>query len=266
LVLLAAPHLAFGYGAGITGYSGITPKMDCNVCHSGGPVPKVTVAGPTTLAAGTVGKYTATAVVSAAGRISFVGGIDVAADNANAVLGVETTTTEVRSGEVTHNQGLPYTKAAGGTYTLSIPFTMKAPASAGTVTIYLDMLAGAGQAAPTPDYGTLATVKVTITGTATGGVDGGVDGGSGGGSTGGGSVDGGAGGAGGNTGGAPPPASGGMDNGGTGGADTTGGAGDPNAMMTPPNQGCSFGNGALSWPAFLVFAALLVACLRRRAS
>jgi hypothetical protein len=265
LALLAAPHLAFGYGSGITGYSGKTPGMNCNNCHSLGNVPQVTITGPTTLAAGEVGKYSANAVVAAAGRVSYVGGVDVAVDNAGAVLAATTPTTEVRTGELTHNQGIPYTKV-GGNYTLSIPFTLQAPSTAGTVTIYLDMLAGAGQASPTPDYGTPATLKVTITGTAA--VDGGAaDAGHGnGGGGGGGSSDAGMAG----SGGGPAGGGGGSVDMATANNDTPAGGGgtaDPTAMPPSMGQGgCSFasGVGSASWLIVLSLAALIVLFVRRR--
>jgi hypothetical protein len=256
LTLLAAPQLAFGYGSGITGYSGLTAKTDCNTCHSGGPAPTVTISGPTTLAPGQVGKYTATAVVNAPGHTPFVGGIDIAVDDDQALLGADSPTTALRSGEVTHTQGLPYAKVTGQTQSLSIPFTLKAPDASGKVTIYLDMLAGAGQAAPTPDYGTLATLAVTVSKAGTTDTDGGT-------ASSGGGADAGAGdGAGASAdpaGGDPAASNGGMDNGGSN-------PGDPIGMsMRSSGHGCSVGagSGAPAWPVVLLLAAWVLVGLRR---
>jgi uncharacterized protein (TIGR03382 family) len=266
LAIVAVPQLAFGYGSGITGYSGKTAGMVCNNCHSGGPPPTVTLTGPTTLKAGEVGQYTANAVVAAGGRVSFVGGIDVATDNANAVLAATTPTTEVRSGELTHNQGIPYAKSGGGggegngptAFSLSIPFTMQAPSTGGTVTMYIEMMAGAGQAAPTPDYGTPITFKVTVDGPDGGAPAAGTTGGTtAGGTTGGGTTGGGT--------------TGGVGGGGTptddGGVPANGDNGGMMPMdMGQGGHGCSFASGTADAMGFagLAVAALLLGLFRRR--
>lgn len=121
---------AWGFGAGISGYSGLTMGMNCNNCHSGGPAPtSVSISGPSTLEVGTQATYTLDVVTGASTACV---GFDIGASGGR--LGVITTQANQSylidpPGEITHTKNWP----AGGT--VQLQFTFTAPAAASMVTL-----------------------------------------------------------------------------------------------------------------------------------
>jgi MYXO-CTERM domain-containing protein len=77
--LLSTPALATS--TGVTGQSGKSGTT-CSLCHKGGPLPTVELAGPTKLAPGETGQYTFIIRGGAAKK----GGVGIAVDNAAAIL------------------------------------------------------------------------------------------------------------------------------------------------------------------------------------
>jgi PKD repeat protein len=113
-------------GSGITGYSG--QSGDCASCHrSNGDPPTVTLAGPTTVAAGATSTYTLT-LVPAAGSDQTRGGLNVAVQSGTLIS--TSGDTRLEGGELTHQS------PKSGTGTLSWQFDWEAPSSAGTYTMW----------------------------------------------------------------------------------------------------------------------------------
>lgn len=170
-VLVSTANVAFANGGGTTGYSGRFPSEGtCSKsgCHApGAAVPTISLAGPTSLAAGATGNYTLT-ITTGAGRVGF--NID-AADSANLLavvapgkiaLNTAATGAGVTFGEVHHT---------GPNAPKVVNFSMTAPAAGVTgIRIY-----AAGMASNNSGTGgdgvSNTSYNVTVTGGGTPPVD-----------------------------------------------------------------------------------------------
>lgn len=127
LLLLASP--VFGSSSGITGFSGnpaTNGGIDCNVCHSGGIVPTVSLSGPTQVSVGTVSTYRLTV----RGGQMVAGGFDVSAGDGS--LAASQAGTQLLNDEVTHTQPRPMNASREVIW----DFEWTAPAIPGQVTLY----------------------------------------------------------------------------------------------------------------------------------
>jgi hypothetical protein len=155
VVLVALPRLAFGYGAGVFGYSGKPPAQSCSQCHGGGAGPSsVTLSGPTALGAGEKATYTLDVVTGAS--TAHVGFDVAASDGTIAKIAGQLNESYVDSGELTHSKNWP--KGA----TVQLMFSLTAPATAGTVTLYVNALRSDGVDDTGGDGVGGATLDVTV--------------------------------------------------------------------------------------------------------
>jgi uncharacterized protein (TIGR03382 family) len=138
--------------------------LTCNACHNGGTAPTVELTGPTTLPVGETGQYTLIIRGGAAG----VGGMNVATSSGGAALEPGSGQKKLGS-EITHTTP----KAFSGNE-LRFDFRMRAPPSAGTVTLFGAGNSANGSGSEAGDMAGTATLPVTVT--ASGGTDGGTDG------------------------------------------------------------------------------------------
>jgi MYXO-CTERM domain-containing protein len=153
--LLSTPALANPNG--ITGYSSKS-GVTCTSCHlRGASVPTVELSGPTSLAAGETGEYT----FLIRGGPAVVGGAGIAVSNTSAALtpgsGSGLTTS---SGELTHSPA-PRSFSNGE---LRFNFSMKAPASGGTVTLFAAGNSANDDSGTTGDGIATTKLEVTVTG------------------------------------------------------------------------------------------------------
>lgn len=156
---------AFASSGGISGYSGKQgSSLTCASCHTGGSgTPTVTIQGPTTLAPGATGNYT----LVIRGGPAAGAGYNVAVSDNGGTLNPGTGSIKL-SGEVTH--GNPRAFSGGEA---RFDFTLVAPSTPGSVTLY-----GAGNsvndnATEQGDSSAVTTLNITV---ATGGGNGGDDG------------------------------------------------------------------------------------------
>ncbi len=146
------PLTAFASGFGIYGHSGKTAAI-CTACHSvaGGTAPTVAFTGPAALSVGQTGTYTFTIT----GGPGVKGGMNVAVSGSAAIL-TAGTGQSASMNELTHASPQSF---AGGT--ASWTFTLTAPATPGTVTLY-----GAGNSTDgfgdTGDRSAVITKVITI--------------------------------------------------------------------------------------------------------
>jgi HYDIN/CFA65/VesB-like, Ig-like domain len=152
---LGAPQKAWAHASGISGYSGKTGSI-CNSCHSGGTTPTVVLTGPTSLATSSTAVYTLTIT----GGAAVVGGLDVA--KSAGTLQATGPNTQLMSGEVTQTAA---TSFSGGS--LAFTFTLVAPSTAGTVTLYAAGLSANGNGSTSGDKAAATTLAVTVTSAAT---------------------------------------------------------------------------------------------------
>ena len=143
--------------SGLAGYSG-KPNVSapagesCNQCHSGGTAPQITIAGPSTLAAGQTGDYALvvqTAQSRAAGAVAATDGIVL-----TPVAGVRDS-----FGEMVPNGGVT---VAGGQATFR--FRVTAPLTGSTLRLWGVGLAANGNNAPSGDRAAHMTRDITVTG------------------------------------------------------------------------------------------------------
>lgn len=141
---------AFAYGSGVAGRTlkpGSTPGCTCHSGSSNSAV-VVTITGPSTLQAGQTGTYTFS-VSRSSGSFS-TGGIDIAVSSGTLGLG-GSSGIKLLSGEIVHSS--KFTSATTKT------FTVTAPNTAGTLTIYAT---GAGGSNP-PAWNHAVSLNVTVT-------------------------------------------------------------------------------------------------------
>jgi hypothetical protein len=133
IVLLLSTR-AWGFGAGVFGYSGLTKGMNCNGCHNGPTPPSsVTITGPTTLEVGTQATYSLDVVTGASSGVCV--GFDVGTTDGTLSIPAGQTNSPnmyLNNGEVTHNQGW----ASMHGMTVRVSFALAAPANAETVTLH----------------------------------------------------------------------------------------------------------------------------------
>jgi hypothetical protein len=155
LLLLSLPRIASGYGAGVFGYSGKPPSQSCNDCHSGGLAPdSVTLSGPTMLGAGEKATFTLDVVTGAS--TAHVG-FDIAASAGTlAKIAGQPNESFVNSGEITHTKNWP--KGA----TVQLMFSLTAPDTPGTVTLFVNALRSDGVDDTGGDRAAGATLDVTV--------------------------------------------------------------------------------------------------------
>src|SRR5947209_3426783 len=112
---------AWGYGAGVSGYSGRPPAQSCNECHTGGTPPQsVTLSGPPALRPGQQATYTLDVVTAASDTTV---GFDIAASAGTlGIVAGQANASYLDGGEVTHTKSWPRGK------TVQLMFTLTAPA------------------------------------------------------------------------------------------------------------------------------------------
>nr|AYM52342.1 hypothetical protein [Hyalangium minutum] len=120
---------ALANSTGMTGRSGKTTGQTCvSSCHGtnrASAVPTVTLEGPATLEAGATGNYKLTI----ANGPGVKGGLNVAASSGT--LGIVGSDVKIQNSELTHTAAKAFASGA-----VSFDFTFKAPATAGTATLY----------------------------------------------------------------------------------------------------------------------------------
>ncbi len=141
---------AFAYGNGVAGRTLKPGSSPGCTCHSGSANTSVvvTITGPSTLQAGQTGTYTFS-VSRSSGTFS-TGGIDIAVSTGTLGLG-GSSGIKLLSGEIVHSS--KFSSATTKT------FTVTAPTSAGTLTIYAT---GAGGTNP-PAWNHATSLDVTVT-------------------------------------------------------------------------------------------------------
>jgi hypothetical protein len=151
---LGEQQTAWASSGGRTGYSGNPATHSgqiCTNCHSGGSVPTVTLTGPTSLATGESGTYTLTIT----GGAAVVGGLDVS--TTGGTLQATGSNTRLSSSEITQTASTSF--AAGS---LAYTFTLVAPSTPGTVTLYGSGLSANGNGSTSGDSASKATLDVTV--------------------------------------------------------------------------------------------------------
>lgn len=121
---------AQAYSTGQTDYSGKTANKTCMMsgCHgtnAASTAPTVTLDGPATLEAGATGNYKLTIT----GGPGVKGGLDVA--TSTGTLGIVGSDVKLQNGEITHTAAKAFASGA-----VSFDFIFKAPATAGTATLF----------------------------------------------------------------------------------------------------------------------------------
>ncbi|MFY2563576.1 MXAN_6652 family MXYO-CTERM-anchored protein [Corallococcus terminator] len=145
---------AFAYSTGQTGYSGKDSALTCasSTCHSvSGATPTVTIEGPSSLEPGQTGTY---ALVITGGP-AIRGGFNVATDG-TATLTAGSGSKKV-SGELTHTQPKAFTSG-----TVRFDFTLVAPSTATTLTLFGAGNSTNGNTEDTGDASAVTTLKVKV--------------------------------------------------------------------------------------------------------
>ena len=150
----AIPQTAWASSGGRTGSSGKTGTT-CTSCHSpSGAAMTVALTGPTSLPTGSTDVYTFTIT----GGPAVEGGFDVSTTG-TATLQATGPNTRLASNEVTHNASIPFTSGS-----LVFTFTLHAPVSAGTITLYAAGLSANGNGSSSGDNTATTTLAVNVTG------------------------------------------------------------------------------------------------------
>ena len=129
----------------------------CNSCHAGGTAPTVSIMGPATLMTGASATYT----VMISGGAGVRAGFNAAASDGSFVAGAGT---RVMGGEVTHFPGPGMFN--GGTASFS--FTYTAPATAGSITMFVAGLSASGGNQEMGDMAESMTFTIAVGGAAAG--------------------------------------------------------------------------------------------------
>lgn len=155
---LSTPALA--NSSGMTGRSGKTAGQTCmSGCHGtnpGTPAPTVTLEGPSSLEAGATGNYKLTIT----GGPGVKGGMNVA--TSSGTLTNAGTDLKVQNAELTHTAAKTFATGA-----VSFDFTFKAPAAAGTVTLYGSGNSTNGDGSLNGDNAVSITKAITVTAAST---------------------------------------------------------------------------------------------------
>jgi len=122
LFVALAPARAWGWGAGISGFSGRNGAT-CSECHFGGTAPMVTLSGPASLLAGQTATYTLDVITGAStAKVGF----DVAAEAGTlGTVAGQPNESWIDNGELAHTKNWPSGK------TVQVQFTFTAPADPG---------------------------------------------------------------------------------------------------------------------------------------
>jgi hypothetical protein len=154
LALALVPSGARAFTGGINGYSGQTPGMTCVSCHpqTGAP-PMVTLSGPAQLFTGETETYSIDIVTGASGTPV---GFDVAASAGTLGTITQSNESQLMLGELTHTANLARGKE------VRVMFTLTAPATGGTVTLFGDGLKADGAGDTSGDSSALATLAITV--------------------------------------------------------------------------------------------------------
>lgn len=161
ILLLAIANDASARKDGIAGRTGANggPTCESAACHAAGAaVPTITFEGPTTVAPGSTTTYTV--VISGGPAIN--AGVGIVAPGATLAVtdATITKTATVRGNtEIVNLVAVPF--AAGAT-TVSFPFSLTAPATPGTTTIFAAGLSGNGDNLDTGDGTGVGTLAVTV--------------------------------------------------------------------------------------------------------
>jgi uncharacterized protein (TIGR03382 family) len=145
---------AFAFGAGKTGSSGKSGSQPCTMCHNGGTAPTVEISGPTTLAAGATGQYT----LIIRGGAAVKAGMNVAASDAAASLEPGSATEQKKeAGELTHKTSKAFSNGEA-----RFDFSLIAPSTAGTVTLFGAGNSTNGNGTAVGDMSATTTLNVTV--------------------------------------------------------------------------------------------------------
>jgi hypothetical protein len=155
---VGSPGSAWAHSGGVTGYSG-NPATNtgqiCTNCHTAsGTAPNLTLTGPTSLAPSSSGVYTLTIT----GGAAVDGGLDVSATAGT--LQATGSNTKLLNGEVTQTSAISFTSGS-----LVFTFTLVAPSSAGSLTLYAAGLSANGSGS-SGDNAAATTLAVTVTASA----------------------------------------------------------------------------------------------------
>jgi hypothetical protein len=151
--LLAAPAGAAAYSRGVSDFYGGQARS-CNVCHSGGTEPAVTLHGPAELVAGAEATVTL-AISGGAGRVA---GFCVGADDPTAALRPVSQGTRATSAvELTHAAPLAFEEGVA-----RVTFALVAPRDPGVVTLYAAGNSANGDGRTSGDRAGLAELAVRI--------------------------------------------------------------------------------------------------------
>ncbi|MFL5346788.1 MAG: MXAN_6652 family MXYO-CTERM-anchored protein [Hyalangium sp.] len=153
---------AHANSAGITGRSG-KQGMTCmdSTCHGGNPsaaIPVVQLTGPTSLAAGETGTYS----LVITGGPAVKAGMNVAVSNNGGTLNKLGTDLQVAAGELTHTAPKPFANGEA-----RFDFSLVAPSSSRTVTLYASGNSVNGDANNTLDHSASTTLDIQVTGSST---------------------------------------------------------------------------------------------------
>jgi MYXO-CTERM domain-containing protein len=157
------PATAHAFSTGVTGYSGKTAGQTCNNCHSGGKPPKtVTLSGPASLAAGETQVYTLQIVADVVSSASMpadlpYSGFDVATSDGTIGQVSQVNQTRVLDNELSHTDKFPRANI------VQVMFSLKAPMTAGPVTLFASGLSANGDGTPGGDSSAQATLSLTVT-------------------------------------------------------------------------------------------------------
>jgi uncharacterized protein (TIGR03382 family) len=156
VVLLSLPLLSTPALANSTGTHGQSSKqgVNCNGCHLGASAPKVELSGPSELAPGETGQYSLTIT----GGAAKVGGLNIAVDNAAAVL-MPGEGQQKLGDELTHTAPKAFTNG-----TLRFDFSLVAPSKPGTIKLFGSGNSANGDLGSTGDRGSSTSMSVTIPG------------------------------------------------------------------------------------------------------
>ncbi len=153
---------AYANSKGITGRSG-KQTVTCMAagCHNTSPstaIPTVTLTGPTSLNAGETGNYT----LVITGGAAVQAGMNVAVSDNGGTLTKSGTDLQVLSGELTHTAPKVFSNGE-----VRFDFSLVAPSSSRTVTLYASGNSVNGDKNNTGDHSASTTLDIQVTGSST---------------------------------------------------------------------------------------------------
>jgi uncharacterized protein (TIGR03382 family) len=159
--LVAACFVSFSAQANSTGFTGRSGKQGTNCmtagCHADSPAanaPTVQLQGPSSLQAGATGNYT----LVITGGPAMKAGMNVAVSDNGGTLGPSADLRTGGTNELTHKAAKAFTNNEA-----RFDFTLVAPATAGTVTLYASGNSTNGNGAKTGDNAVSMTMAVQVT-------------------------------------------------------------------------------------------------------